>query len=109
MEELSVDEAYIDILTGLYKAQSAKVHGGIDSIQVCIERGVKQGDPLSPLLFLYVMEVIFPRKLKVRWNNFTSRRTGNYYVIVVDRPEVPLVSLQSADDVLLIASWKSQH
>ena len=49
--ELSVDEAYIDILKRLHQAQSATVFAGTDSVPFDIGRGVKQCDPLSHCSF----------------------------------------------------------
>ena len=49
------------------------------------------------------MEAVF-RSLKQRWNQLNSRRIGQYYGIVIDRPEDPLTNLRFADDVLLISS-----
>ena len=64
---------------------------------------MKQGDPISPLLFLAVMEVIF-RRLKTTWNKLNSRRSGNYYGLVIDSETDPFTNLRFADDVLLFAS-----
>ena len=101
--ELKVDEVYIDLLRGLYRSQTATVFSGADSEPFDIGRGVKQGDPLSPLLFLCIIEIIF-RRLKLRWKKLNSRRSGLFYGVVVDDPENPLFCLQFADDVLLLAS-----
>ena len=67
---------------------------------------MKQGDPISALLFVAVMEVWF-RSLKKRWNNLNFRRTGQYYGFVVDSVLDPLTNLRFADDVLLLAQSKA--
>ena len=102
LAELGVSQAYVDVLKVLYSSQFATVAAGAKSRTFSLERGVKQGDPISPLLFIAVMEVIF-RRLKSRWNKLNTRRTGQYYGVVVDRQTDPLTNLRFADDVLLFA------
>ena len=79
---------------------------GANSRCFALERGVKQGDPISPLLFIAVMEVVF-RRLKKRWNSLNVCRKGQYYGVVVDDISDPLSNLRFADDVLLFASSAS--
>jgi hypothetical protein len=85
--------------------QTAYVQIAILSRQFELARGVKQGDPLSALLFIAVMEACFGH-LKCKWNTANKRRTGAYFGIVVDDPEAPLSNLRFADDVLLFAHSK---
>ena len=61
---------------------------------------------MSSLLFLAVMEVLF-RRLKKRWSRLNLRRTGSYYGIVIDDSCNPLTNLRFADDVVLIATSRS--
>eukprot|EP00959_Pyramimonas_sp_CCMP1952_P397542 8330028-Pyramimonas_sp.AAC.1 len=56
------------------------------------------------MLFIAVMEV-WLRALKKRWRG--QRRTGSYYGFVIDSVDGPLTNLRFADDVLLLASSKS--
>lgn len=58
---------YINILTNLYKNSYAKVKTELEGVPFQIERGVKQGDPISPKLFTCVLEDVF-RKIKWRKN-----------------------------------------
>eukprot|EP00959_Pyramimonas_sp_CCMP1952_P173324 3621816-Pyramimonas_sp.AAC.1 len=88
------------MLKRLYAKQSACVTAGTKSRMFDIFRGVKQGDPISSLLFVVVMEAVF-RKLKVRWANLNHKRCGSYYGMVIDSPGDPLTNLRFADDVLL--------
>ena len=67
---------------------------------------MKQGDPISALLFIAVMEACF-RSLKKRWHGLNQRRTGQYYGFVIDSQTDPLTNLRFADDVLLLAQSKS--
>ena len=84
----------------LYFRQSATVLAGAESREFALHRGVKQGDPISSLLFLAVMAARF-KTLMERWCKLNKRRVGTYYGLVVDDPADPLLNLLFADDVLL--------
>ena len=62
-----VPPQYIHLLESLYSQQAATVKTDKSSRHFHIERGVKQGDPLSALLFNALLEDIF-RQLKQRWS-----------------------------------------
>jgi len=106
LEELKVPEEYIDLLKTLYSCQSSTVLAGKESRPFELERGVKQGDPISSLLFLCIMEIVF-RRVKARWGKLNQRRSGPYYGMVIDSPSDPLTNLRFADDVLLVATSKA--
>ena len=106
LRELGVQDSYVSLLIKLYEDQVATVAAGTESRTFSLNRGVKQGDPISSLLFIAVMEAIF-RKLKARWGKLNERQSGDYYGIVVDDPSAPLTNLRFADDVLLLARNKS--
>jgi len=100
--ELGIQPAYVNLLKIMYSSQLATVASGAESRSFNLERGVKQGDPISSFLFIVVMEVVF-RRLKARWNQLNKRRSGQYFGMVIDDPLDPLTNLRFADDVLLVA------
>ena len=106
LEELGVAAEYIDFIKVLYREQESTVLAGKESRAFPSERGVKQGDPISSLLFLAVMECIF-RKLKKRWHQLNLRRASHLYGIVIDSEHEPLTNLRFADDVILVASSRA--
>ena len=57
--------------------------------EIRIERGVRQGDPLSPKLFIAVLEAVFR---KIKWNNKGIKILGHY-----------LSHLRFADDIAVFA------
>ena len=87
----------------MYEKQEATVTAGGSSRKFALERGVKQGDPISALLFIAVMEAVF-RVLKAKWGQLNNRRSGSYYGLVIDDPLDPLTNLRFADDILLVAA-----
>ena len=97
-----VEEAYVEILQRLYREQTATVAAGTDSRPFPSMRGVKQGDPISGLLFICVMEICF-REL-TKWAQLNRKRAGPYFGIVIDDEKDVLSNLRFADDVLLVAS-----
>ena len=46
-----VEARYISLLQKLYRSQTASVWAGHESHHFSIERGVKQGDPISASIF----------------------------------------------------------
>ena len=97
-----VDDKYVAILQRLYEGQMAHVSVEVTSRQFPLKRGVKQGDPISGLLFIAVMEVCF-RELKSKWAKLNERRSGPYIGLVIDNEHDVLSNLRFADDVLLVA------
>ena len=65
--EQGVEASYVQLIMKLYASQTAIACAGCESREFLLQRGVKQGDPMSGLLFLVVMKVVF-RSLKKRWN-----------------------------------------
>ena len=66
LKDQGLHSDYIDIIKRLYDGQTAYVQAGAASRRFPLLRGVKQGDPVSALLFIAVMEQCF-RSLKKRW------------------------------------------
>ena len=106
LREQNVPEAYIGVLCKLYSYQVARVQTG-DTMSRTFElkRGVKQGDPVSALLFIAVMESCF-RDQKKKWKAFNARRTGPGFGILVDDDKDVLTNCPFADDVLLVSTTK---
>ena len=102
LREVGVEERYVQLLQNLYSEQSAYVTAGEQSRKFHVTRGVKQGDPISGLLFLVVMEVCF-RSLRKKWKRLNTRRTGQYLGFVIDDPDEVMSHLCFADDVMLFA------
>ena len=61
-----VEPAYVTLLQRLYEGQEATVQTDRRSAPFNIEKGTKQGDPISPILFNAVVEH-FMKKLKQHW------------------------------------------
>ena len=69
---------YIALLQKLYEGQSACIQTGVRSRSFSIERGVKQGDPLSALLFIAVMQDICGN-LQLKWDKANKRRKNTHF------------------------------
>ena len=66
MVKQGVPGPYVDILKALYESQTATVRATAVSREFNIGRGVRQGDPLSALLFSMFMEDMV-EPLKQKW------------------------------------------
>ena len=74
LKSQGVGDAYINMIQKLYHGQSANVRTDCVSRRFAIERCVKQGDPVSSLLFLALLEECF-RNLKSKWAKANHRRS----------------------------------
>ena len=99
-----LDKGYIDAITDIYADLSLNVNlnGSTNSRDVAVERGVRQGDPLSPKLFINVLRAVM-EKLLPRWE---AKRYGILVGEEADNNE-RLHYLSFADDTTLFAKPKS--
>ena len=101
LTQQGVPEAYVRQLQTLYQNQSATVKTDKQSRSFSIQRGVKQGDPLSSLLFNACLEQLF-KHLKQKW------ASQGFGIQLGFTPWTLLTNLPFADDVLLTAPTQSQ-
>lgn len=89
LERQGVHDKYIRLLKIIYDKSIAQVKTELTGDEFAIERGVRQGDPISPKLFSAVLEMIFR---KMDWDNFGLNINGE-----------KLNHLRFADDLILFA------
>ena len=82
----------LDLIMGMYKKTKCAVKmGGSCTEFFAVTRGVRQGCPLSPILFnLYVNDI------------FTIMNQNNEFEIFLNK-EVPINALMYADDLILLS------
>jgi len=97
LQEQGVDEPHIRLLEKLYMTQTATVKTDCTSRTFNIERGVKQGDPLSSLLFNSVTESLL-RTTKQKWQ---IKRWG---IRTHPNDNTTITNLRFADDILLLST-----
>lgn len=89
LQRQGVATKYLRILAKIYSNSTAKISLDKEGEPFKLERGVRQGDPLSPKLFNSVLEEVF-------------RKTEFKYGITIDGNK--LSNLRFADDIVLFAS-----
>ena len=96
--EQGVPDPYIRVLRKLYEGQTGQILSDRTSRVFRLERGTKQGDPMSPTLFNALLESIM-RDLKETWGKkgFGVQLGGRR-----------LTNLRFADDILLIGATRAQ-
>jgi hypothetical protein len=97
---MGVPGVYVQILSKLYQNQTGEVITDKTSKRFKIQRGTKQGDPLSPKLFNAVLEDIL-RLLQPKW------RSRGWGVNLGEREEDKLCNLRFADDLLLMSTSRA--
>ena len=78
LRKINVYETYVKILENICKGATAGVHlDSHDSEPFAIERGVRQGDPISPKLFTAVIGEIFKKADLDKGINIDGERLQN--------------------------------
>ena len=104
--EQKVPMHYVVLLKRLYADQFASVQAGDRSRRFTVARGVKQGDPISALLFISVMQACFG-ELESKWEKANRRRTKTKIGIEVSFGQRCLTDLRFADDVVLFCQSRA--
>lgn len=89
LDKCQVDESYTRVLKNIYKGSISQVRLETRGPDIPICRGVRQGDPLSPKLFIMVLQHIFEN---INWQSEGIRVNQNR-----------LTHLRFADDIVLFA------
>ena len=98
----NVDHGYVCLLRKIYKDQKASVHSDEESEIFDIQKGSKQCDPMSSLLFNTVLQYALKSVIQ-RWQE--KKGMGIY---LSDQERDCLTNLRFADDVMLFATSKGQ-
>ncbi|XP_045500075.1 uncharacterized protein LOC123697576 [Colias croceus] len=89
LKALNINKKYINILNQIYNNSTSKVKLDRVGEPFKIRRGVRQGDPISPKLFIAVLQHVLG---KLPWSNRGINMNGNM-----------LSHLRFADDIILFA------
>jgi len=94
LDECRIDSRYTRLIKYIYEhaTSSVKMHKHTDKFQV--ERGVRQGDTISPKLFTSALETVFK---KLDWSEMGININGRF-----------LNNLRFADDIALTSSTMEQ-
>jgi hypothetical protein len=90
LKRQGVEHKYIRLIRNIYTNTTARIKLEREGEDIKIQRGVRQGDPLSPKLFTAVLEEVFK---KMEWMNYGMRING-----------VQLTHLRFADDIVVFAT-----
>ena len=102
LKSCNVDHEYVSFLKKIYRDQKASVHTDEESKIFDIQKGSKQGDPLSSLLFNTVLQYSLKDEIQ-RWQK--KKGMGIY---LSDQDRDCLTNLRFADGVMLFATSKEQ-
>lgn len=100
LEEQRVPIKYIRVLQSMYDGLKGRVICDCSSREFPIARGVRQGDPISPVLFNACLQKVM-RPLKQKWQ---KSRWG----LAVGNGHNNLTNLRFADDLLIIGRSRAQ-
>lgn len=89
LERCRIDQRYIQLMKGLYNSATMTVQVQASTTTIPINRGVRQGDVISPKLFTNALEDVFKT---LDWNGLGINVDGEY-----------LSHLRFADDIVLLA------
>ena len=116
---MGVEGKFLQIIKAIYSKQEAmiKVNGNLTE-SISIEQGTRQGCPLSPLLFILILEILNRqiranervKGLKIRGEEFKVQAYADDLVIILENPHEDLDEvLRIIEDYGLLAGLKNDY
>ncbi|GKB15680.1 putative RNA-directed DNA polymerase, eukaryota, reverse transcriptase zinc-binding domain protein, partial [Tanacetum coccineum] len=90
------------IKSGLVSSRASILVNGSPTSEFSLKRGLRQGDPLSPFLFIIIME-----GLHIAFKDGLS--SNMFRGVNVGSPGIRLSHLFYADDVIIFSDWNQHH
>lgn len=101
----NVNKTYVNIIKNIYSKSVSRVKLEKQGEEFVIGRGVRQGDPLSPKLFIAVLEDIFKN---INWNNKGIWIFNNKLTHLRFADDIVLFSKSATDLELLLQRLNSE-
>jgi hypothetical protein len=104
LQNARVDHRYTILIDAIYKNATFKVNLPPETAPVATKRGIRQGDTLSPKLFILVLEDVFKnihweeRGLNVAGRRLSNLRFADDIVLFSDTPEDLETMMQELSD-----------
>lgn len=99
MTQMGFSSKWCDWIKGIcVSSRAAVLVNGSPTFEFQCEKGLRQGDPLSPFLFLIVMEAL-------SWILDKARDVGVFKGIRLANNEMDMSHLLYADDALIMGEW----
>ncbi|XP_022041786.1 uncharacterized mitochondrial protein AtMg01250-like [Helianthus annuus] len=103
MEQMGFPSTWCNWIKGiLISSRAAVLVNGSPTFEFKIEKGLRQGDPLSPFLFLIVMEAL-------SWMLKKAKAIGELKGINFTDDEADITHLFYADDALILGEWSREN
>jgi hypothetical protein len=103
LREMGFGDKWVEMVNAcLSSATSSVLINGSPTKEFPIERGLRQGDPLSPFLFILAME-----GLHLLINKELGG--GNFCPAKIGSKEIKISHLFYADDVIFVAEWSKEN
>ena len=102
LREQGAPGQYVQVLQAVYEAQTSIVQTDICSRNFPVTRGVRQGDPISALLFIAVLQSCVGT-LQKKWEGMSLKRSGALVGLALGASDRQLTNLRFADDIILVA------
>ncbi|GBP91715.1 LINE-1 retrotransposable element ORF2 protein [Eumeta japonica] len=103
LEKQGIERKYIRIIKEIYGRTTATIQFKQQGEEFGNEKGVRQGDPLSPKLFIAVLEDIFRNSdrehfgININGSNLNRLRYADDVVLFAEKPETLQTMLQQLD------------
>lgn len=94
LKSLNIKDKYINILKSIYDNSTSRVKLDRVGDKINIKRGVRQGDPISPKLFIAVLQYAMSN---LQWSKLGININGNF-----------LSHLRFADDIIIFSECPQQ-
>ena len=102
MEKMNFGGAFLGMLKTLYKnAESTVINGGITTKYFPLQRAARQGDPISPTLFIIALEPLL-RKIKSNITGIDTPKGKFKIAAYADDVAVGLGEMDKVDDLIKI-------